>query len=64
MTNSSKETIGGKIYVLLDRLPNHISKSMLLRMKMLVGDIANNRIRVNEIINRFNQADNDVKSRM
>ena len=52
-----------KLHERLDRLTQHVPKSKLLRMKLLVDDIANNRCRVREIINRLTQADND-KSRL
>ena len=62
-----RESVSEKIHELVDRLSNskHISKSTLLKIKMLVNDIGKNRERVKEIVNRFNQAaDGDSKDRL
>ena len=61
-----RESVAEKIHELVDRLSNskHISKSVLLKIKMLVNDITKNRERVREIVNRFNQAGDDSKSRL
>ena len=61
-----RESVAEKIHELVDRLSNskHIPKSVLVKIKMLVNDIAKNRERVREIVNRFNQAGDDSKSRL
>ena len=63
---SDREAIGEKIHELVDSLSNseHIRKSTLVKIKMLVSDIAKNWKRVKEIVNRFNQAGNDKKMRL
>ena len=41
-----------------------VQKSFLIKIKLLVNDIAKNRVRVREIVRRFNQACDDSKSRL
>ena len=62
----NRESVAGKIHELVDRLSGdkNVEKSTLLRIKMLVNDIAGNRPRVKEIVNRFNQAGDDKKTRV
>ena len=58
--------IDEQILELVDKLSSskNLSKSTLLKIRMLVKDISDNRQRVKEIVNRFNQAGNDTKSRL
>ena len=58
-----RESVAENIHELVERLSanKNVQKSTLLRIKMLVNDIAANRARVKEIVNRFNQA-GDVKA--
>jgi len=60
------ESVAVEIHELVDRLSGseHIPKSTLLKIKMLVNDIAENRERVKEIVNRFNQAGDDKEMRL
>ena len=59
------ESVAEKIHELLDKLSKskHVQKSLLLEIKMLVNDIAKNRVRIREIVSRFNQAGDDNRSR-
>ena len=61
-----RESVAEKVHELLDKLSNskHVQKSLLLKIKFLVNDIAKNRVRVREIVRRFNQAGDDSKSRL
>ena len=60
------ESVAQKIHELLDKLSKskHVRKSLLLKIKMLANDIAKNRVRVREIVRRFNQPGDDNKSRL
>ena len=60
------ESVVEKVHELLDKLSKskRVQKSLLLKIKMLVNDIAKNRVRVREIVRRFNQAGDDSKSRL
>ena len=62
----NKESVAVGIHELVDRLSGseHIPKSTLLKIKMLVNDIAENRERVKEIVNRFNLAGDDKEMRL
>ena len=62
----NRESVAEKIHELVERLSanKNVEKSTLLRIKMLVNDIAGNRSRVKEIVNRFNQAGDDKKTRV
>ena len=61
-----RESVAEKVHELLDKLSNskHVQKSLLLKIKFLVNNIAKNRVRVREIVRRFNQAGDDSKSRI
>ena len=61
-----RESVAVKVHELLDKLSKskHIQKSLLLKIRMLVNDIAKNHVRVREIVRRFNQAGDDSKSRL
>ena len=60
------DAIDTKILELVDSLSSskHIGRSIMLKIKMLINDIEKNRQRVKEIVNRFNQAGDDNKSRI
>ena len=60
------ESVAQKVHELLDKLSKskHVQKSLLLKIKMLVNDIAKNRVRVREIVRHFNQDGDDSKSRL
>ena len=60
------ESVAEKVHELLDKLSKskHVQKSLLLKIKMLVNDIPKNRVRVREIVRRFNQAGDDSRSRL
>ena len=61
-----RESVEEKVHELLDKLSisKHAQKSLLLKINMLVNDIAKNRVRIREVVRRFNQAGNDSKSRL
>ena len=63
-----RESVAGKVHELLDQLSKfeHVPKSTLLKIKMLLGDIVKNRARVKEIVTRFSRAaaGDDKKARL
>ena len=54
--------VAENIHKILNRLSTE--KSTLLKVKMLLTDIARNRTRVKDIMNRFHQTDDDRKARV
>jgi ferritin len=61
-----ESAVAVKVHELLDKLSKskHVQKSLLLKIKILVNDISKNRVRVREIVRRFNRAGDDSKSRL
>ena len=61
-----RESVAVKVQELLDKLSKskHVHKSFLQRIRLLVNDIAKNRVPVREIVRSFDQAGDDSKSRL